>query len=51
MTTTTSPDKRTYAFGADDRVAIVAGGGRLPVDVAEGLAKQGHRTASAPRAW
>jgi DUF1009 family protein len=37
---TTSPDKRTYAFGAGDRVAIVAGGGRLPVDVAEGLAKQ-----------
>ncbi len=43
MTATTArPEKPAFRFGPGDRVAIVAGSGRLPVDVAEGLARQGH---------
>lgn len=30
-------------LGPDDRVAVVAGSGRLPIDVVEGLVRAGHR--------
>jgi UDP-2,3-diacylglucosamine hydrolase len=42
--TTPTIRTRTPAFllGPNDKVAVVAGGGRLPVDVAEGLASHGH---------
>lgn len=42
----TTPTTRTSGsalrLGPGDRVAVVAGSGRLPVDVAEGLARLGH---------
>jgi UDP-2,3-diacylglucosamine hydrolase len=40
--TTAKPERPASRFGSGDRVAIVAGSGRLPVDVAEGLVRQGH---------
>ncbi|PSJ60103.1 LpxI family protein [Kumtagia ephedrae] len=42
----TTPTARTEApsiqLGSGDKVAVVAGSGRLPVEVAEGLARQNH---------
>ena len=32
-----------FRLASGDRVAIVAGSGRLPIDLAEGLAAQGHK--------
>ena len=32
----------SFLLGPNDKVAVVAGSGRLPVDVAEGLANHGH---------
>lgn len=40
--TTAKPERTAFRFDAGDRVAIVAGSGRLPVDVAEGLGRQGY---------
>jgi DUF1009 family protein len=37
----TTPERRALALGAADRVALIAGTGQLPVDVAAGLAKSG----------
>lgn len=43
MTTPTTRTKTSsFQLGANDKVAVVAGSGRLPVDVAQGLAAQGH---------
>lgn len=40
---TTSDPRRRPALTAKDRVAIIAGSGRLPVNVAESLAQNGHQ--------
>lgn len=40
---TTPEPRRALSLSTSDRVAIVAGSGRLPVNVAEGLAEHGHR--------
>jgi DUF1009 family protein len=38
----TTPEAGVRALGAADRVALIAGAGQLPVDVAAGLAKAGN---------
>ncbi|WP_163266676.1 LpxI family protein [Chelativorans alearense] len=42
---TTAPNKppRSLAIGTGDRIAIIAGSGRLPQDIVEGLFDAGHR--------
>lgn len=41
-TQTTRTETPSFQLGANDKVAVVAGSGQLPVDVAEGLARLGH---------
>src|SRR5262245_27371516 len=42
MATLTPPAKARTLLAPNDKVAIIAGSGRLPVDVAEALIKAGH---------
>jgi DUF1009 family protein len=43
MTTPTTRTSRSgFVLGPNDKVAVIAGSGRLPVDVAQGLASHGH---------
>ncbi|MCT7375636.1 LpxI family protein [Chelativorans salis] len=43
MTTAWNDEPRRPAIGAGDRIAIIAGSGRLPEDVVEALVGAGHR--------
>jgi UDP-2,3-diacylglucosamine hydrolase len=38
----TTPEDRGVRIGSSNRVALIAGSGQLPVDVASGLAEKGH---------
>src|SRR5262245_12069624 len=42
MTTPTTRTKAPFHLGPGDKVAVVAGSGRLPVNVAESLVRHGH---------
>ena len=40
---TTSAERQRVSLGPGDRVAVIAGSGRLPVDVASGLEELGQK--------